>query len=439
MARRRLLRAATAAGLAFGAPPASAAVLGNPRRVPKLRIGQVLLQRAPGRRLTPVAPNAYAPYRGYGATDPVLRVRTAQGLEGIGCCWGPPEALGPLLGLDPFDLFEWDGDAVRGPAAAHAALLDRLAGADVALFDLLGRAIGRPVADLLGPRARESVAVYDSSLYMEDLLASRQREGLAYLRGLPPEDPTEMVARKAAWLLDRPGGVRTFKIKVGRAKWMESFDAALARDVAVVAAVRRAVGDGAALLVDGNNGYRPRPLAAAEFGLATAGEDVLAMEEMFDEELTAEAREVKRRLRAAGVATKLADGETHPGGIPAGLLAERFTGAGGSVEPLYDIDQPDMNTAGYTRLMAVARACAGYGITVAPHNFGSKLGFYAQVHAGLATPNWEFSEVDDSAFPALRPDGFRLERGRAWLTGTPGLGVTLDETHLDAPLLDLRA
>jgi L-alanine-DL-glutamate epimerase-like enolase superfamily enzyme len=286
---------------------------------------------------------------------------------------------------------------------------------------------------------RESVAVYDSSLYMEDLLTPPQREGLAYLDGPPPEVPAGMVARKAAWLLDRPGGVRIFKIKVGRAKWMESFDAALARDVAVVAAVRRAVGDGATLLVDGNNGYRQHPMAAAEFGLATAGEDVLAMEEMFDEELAAEAREVKRRLRSAGVTTKLADGETHPGGIPTSLLAERFTGAGGSVGPLYDIDQPDMNTTGYTRLMAVARACAGHGITVAPHNFGSKLGFYAQVHAGLVTPNWEFSEVDDSAFPALRPDGFRLERGRAWLTGTPGLGVTLDETHLDAPLLDLRA
>jgi L-alanine-DL-glutamate epimerase-like enolase superfamily enzyme len=443
MDRRCLLRAgaaaaAAAAGFARDVPPAAASV-GAPRRAPELRIARVLLQRAPGRRLTPVAPNAYAPYRGYGATDPVLRVRTAQGLEGIGCYWGPPEALGPLLGLDPFDLFEWDGDAVRGPAAAHAPLLDRLAGADVALFDLLGKALGRPIADLLGRRVRESVAVYDSSLYMEDLLTPPQREGLAYLDGPPPEDAAEMVTRKADWLLDRPGGVRTFKIKIGRAKWMESFDAALARDVAVVAAVRRAVGDRATLLVDGNNGYRQHPSAAAEFALATAGEDVFAMEEMFDEELAAEAREVKRRLRAAGVATKLADGETHPGGIPSALLAERFTGSGGSGEPLYDIDQPDMNTTGYTRLMAVARACAGHGLTVAPHNFGSKLGFYAQVHAGLVTPNWEFSEVDDSAFPALRADGFRLERGRAWLTGTPGLGVTLDETHLDAPLLDLRA
>jgi L-alanine-DL-glutamate epimerase-like enolase superfamily enzyme len=86
-----------------------------------------------------------------------------------------------------------------------------------------------------------------------------------------------------------------------------------------------------------------------------------------------------------------------------------------------------------------ARACAGYGITVAPHKPGSKLGCYAQVHAGLVTPNWEFSQVDDSAFPALRADGFRLEQGRAWLTGMPELGVTLDEAQLDGPVLDLRA
>ena len=138
-----------------------------------------------------------------------------------------------------------------------------------------------------------------------------------------------MVARKAAWLLERPGGVRTFKIKIGRARWMESFDAALARDVAVVAAVRRAVGDGATLLVDGNNGYRQRPLAAAEFALATAGERVFAMEEMFDEELVAEAREVKRRLRAAGWRPSSPTARPIRGGIPAALLAERFTGPDG--------------------------------------------------------------------------------------------------------------
>ena len=159
---------------------------------------------------------------------------------------------------------------------------------------------------------------------MEDLLSPREREGLPYLDGPPPEDPAELVARKAAWLLDQPGGIRIFKIKVGRARWMDSFDDGLERDITVVRAVRRAMGDGVTLFVDGNNGYRSRPLAAADFARATMGEDIYAMEEMFDEEMAAEAREVKRRLRAAGIATRVADGETHHGDIPPRLLAEGF-------------------------------------------------------------------------------------------------------------------
>jgi L-alanine-DL-glutamate epimerase-like enolase superfamily enzyme len=438
MDRRRFLGTVAAAGLAL-AEPSAAATAGARQRARELRITRILVQPARGRRLTPVAPNAYASSRGYDVTEPVLRLQTAQGLEGIGCHRGPPEPLAPLLGLDPFDLFDWDGDTVRGVAERHAAMLAGLAGADVAVHDLLGKAVGRPVADLLGRRVREGVRVYNSSLYMEDLLRPREREGLAYLAGPPPGDPVEMVARKAVWLLDQPSGIRIFKIKIGRAKWMGSFADALERDIAVVRAVRRATGDGVTLLVDGNNGYNARPMAAADFALATAAEDVYAMEEMFDEEMAAEARELKYRLRAAGLATKLADGETYRGGIPPRLLAERVAGPGGSEEPLFDIDQPDMYANGFVRMTAMARACARHGVSVAPHNFGSKLGFYPQVHLGLVTPNWEFCETDDSAFPALRAEGFRIVNGRAELTGTPGLGVTLDEARLDAPTLVLQA
>src|SRR5689334_1524733 len=137
------------------------------RRRPELRITRIVVQDARGRRLTPVAPNAYAAYRGYDVTEPVLRVQTAQGLEGFCHRRGSLEQLRRLLGLDPFALFEWDGDVVRGPAEAHRQLLADLAGADIALFDLLGRALRRPVADLLGRRVRREVTIYDSSLYME--------------------------------------------------------------------------------------------------------------------------------------------------------------------------------------------------------------------------------------------------------------------------------
>jgi L-alanine-DL-glutamate epimerase-like enolase superfamily enzyme len=115
---------------------------------------------------------------------------------------------------------------------------------------------------------------------------------------------------------------------------------------------------------------------------------------------------------------------------------ERFKG--GTREPLFDIDQGDMNQAGYLRLRDAARDGADRGMTMAPHNFGSKLGFYAMVHLGLVTPNWEFCESDDTEIPALNASGFTIRKGVARLTGEPGVGWSLREEHLEKPSLVLE-
>lgn len=428
----------------FRSLPVSVGLLAGPPilraagKRPELRITRIVVQTARGRRLTPVAPNAYAPYRGYDAAEPVLRIQTSQGIEGFCHRRGTPEQLKRLLGLDAFALFDWDGDVVRGPAETHRQLLADLTGADIALFDLLGRALRRPVADLLGSRVRRGVEVYDSSLYMEDLLKPTDREGLAYLKGAAPSDPAELVARKAEWVLSQPWGVRTLKIKIGRAKWMKSFDEALERDIAVYNAIRRAVGRDVTLFVDGNDGYAARPLAAAHF--ARAVDRPYALEEMFPDALLGETHEVKRLLRAAGLKTKLADGEDNLGGIREKSRVERFTaGNDKRDEPLFDIDQGDMNQAGYLRLRETGRDCARRGMTLAPHNFGSKMGFYAMVHLGLVTKNWEFCESDDTQIPALDAPGFSIRKGKAKLTGEPGIGWRLREEHLEKPSLVLES
>lgn len=402
----------------------------------ELRITRILVQEARGRRLTPVAPNAYAPYRGYDVREPILRIQNSPGLEGIAHNPVKPEILKKLLGLDAFELFDWEGDRIKGAAEKHRDLLAELRGADVALLDLLGKAIGRPVAHLLDKTLRENVAVYDSSLYMEDLLKPSAWSELTYLKGPPPKDPAQMVARKAVWILERPEGVKILKIKMGRAKWMASFDEALDRDVAVYRAIRKAVGKEITLLVDGNDGYNSRPLAAADFAEAVGDSHLYAMEEMFSEKKVTELHEVKKRLRTARLATKIADGEDHMGGLPEKVRAEIFRGPKGA-EPLIDIDQADMNASGFLRLRSSAHDCAQRGMTVAPHNFGSKMGLYAQIHLGLVTPNWEFCESDDSQFAALEAPGFNIKNGSAWLSGEPGLGVKLNEEKLEKPLFVL--
>jgi D-galactarolactone cycloisomerase len=405
----------------------------------ELRIHRVVVQEAKGRRLTPVAPNAYAPYRGYDVSEPILRLQTSQGLEGISRSSGSPEALKRLIGMDPFKLFTWEGDRIVGPAEEHRELLAKLGGADVALIDLLGKAIERPSSSLLGKAVRSEILTYDSSLYMEDLLKPDQLEGLAFLKGPAPADPVERVVLKARWLLqERPERFTAIKIKIGRMKWMPSFEAALERDIAVTNAIRTAVGPDIRIMVDGNKAYAPRPLATLEYAQAVAGAKVYFLEEMFPEEDLANLRAVKQRLRAMNDPVKLAAGESHAGGVPESVYTQRLEGVHGS-EPLIDIEQGDMNQHGYLRLRAKAARQAALGMTMAPHNFGSKMGFYSQVHLGLATPNWDVSETDDSEFPALQAEGIAIEKGLAKLTGKPGLGVRLNEELLGKPSLEFKA
>jgi D-galactarolactone cycloisomerase len=406
----------------------------------ELKINRVLIQDAPGRRLTPVAPNAYAAYRGYGVMEPILRIQTAQGLEGIAHANAKPEVLKELLGLDPFKLFIWDADdRIVGSTEEYHDLLSRLGGADVALLDLLGKAQNRPVANLLGKSVRKMVTAYDSSLYMEDLLKPDQRQGLAYLNGPVPADPVELVALKARWIAQkRPEGFKSIKLKIGRVKWMDSFDAALACDIAVTNAVRQAIGPDVQLTVDANKGYQTQPLAAATYAAAVADAKIFWMEEMFSEVDVTNMQELKKRLRAAGNPVKLAAGESYGGGILEKIYTQRFENANGS-EPLIDIEQADMNTHGFLSLRAKAAVEAKLGMTMAPHNFASKMGFYAQVHLGLVTPNWEMSEMDDSEYPALLAEGIVVQNGLAKLTDMPGLGVRLKEDALNKPSLELNA
>ena len=189
----------------------------------------------------------------------IVRVFTDEGIEGLGEAtvlkeWGgdygryfgeAPEltvrlietVLGPaLLGADPFDLEAAHRKmdlAVKGYPYAKCAM-------DLALHDIKGKALGVPVYQLLGGLVRSQVPIAHSLGWMElDRAAS------------------EAVAATAE-------GIGTIKIKVGRDP---------VYDVAVVQAVRAAVGPDVAIVVDANQGW-PTPKHAlsiigrmAEFGI----------------------------------------------------------------------------------------------------------------------------------------------------------------------------
>jgi L-alanine-DL-glutamate epimerase-like enolase superfamily enzyme len=131
-----------------------------------------------------------------------------------------------LVGGDPFDLeplMERVDHAVLGYTRTKAAI-------EVALFDLLGKALNLPVYKLLGGLYRESIPV---------------------VRIVPIKSPLEM-ARNAEQVVQQ--GYKYLKVKVG-------LDARL--DVERVREIRRAVGPDIGLTLDANQGWTPQAAIGA--------------------------------------------------------------------------------------------------------------------------------------------------------------------------------
>lgn len=188
----------------------------------------------------PVAVPVRTPLRMAGAvvarrTCIIVRLHTDEGVSGVGEGVVAPyfsgETLGsavhvvrqlyaPLLrGADPFDVHALGSQLDR---IVHANSATRSA-VDIALHDLIGRALDVPLYRLLGGRVRDHVlTIFHVSNYDPDRDAAEAADAVAE-------------------------GFRLVKVKVGSAD--------VDRDIAGVHAVRAAVGDDVAILPDANQGW----------------------------------------------------------------------------------------------------------------------------------------------------------------------------------------
>lgn len=121
----------------------------------------------------------------------VVEIETDTGLVGLGNVALAPriarqivdQYLAPLvLGQDPWDYEYLSQRMVR---ATHAwgrkgVGMAAISAVDIALWDLLGKSVGKPVFKLLGGRTKEKIPCYYSKLYRTDLRAM-QDEAATYL------------------------------------------------------------------------------------------------------------------------------------------------------------------------------------------------------------------------------------------------------------------
>jgi L-alanine-DL-glutamate epimerase-like enolase superfamily enzyme len=189
-----------------------------------------------------------------------------------------------------------------------------------------------------------------------------------------------------------------------------------ARDMAVIETIRKHAGDDVLLAVDANNGY---DLAGAKrFLERTAGLRLAFFEEPFPEQVEP-CLELKRFMAEHDLKTLLADGE----GQQELAAYQPFIEA-----KAIDVLQGDMNSFGIEGILAKGAMAEPQGILVAPHNWGSLLGFYQQLTVGLALPNFYRAEHDPLTTDVLTAEGYRIEDGVCSVPDTPGFGLAIDES-----------
>ncbi|CAN5194133.1 mandelate racemase/muconate lactonizing enzyme family protein [soil metagenome] len=330
----------------------------------------------------------------------LIAVHTDQGITGYGSVFtngGLVEAalkvLEPLYrnenALEPERVTEklnqhtfWMG---RGGTLTHT-----ISGIDIALWDILGKALGQPVGRLLGGTYRTRVKPY-CSLLME--AAARMKDVVA-----PYRDQ----------------GFRAFKIG-----WGPFGRGSTAEDEAIIRAAREGIGADAQLFVDAgaSDAYWPQSL---KWALRTA--QMLKDYEVgwFEEALRPDAIDDHCELRRQSP-VPIAGGE---------VLTRRQTFLPWFVKGALDIVQPDATkVGGISEQRRIAWMADEFGIRYVGHGWNTALGVAADLQLASAMPHTELVEfIGGSAYvDGLLAQPFALDsEGFLAVPDGPGLGAVLD-------------
>ena len=276
-----------------------------------------------------------------------------------------------------------------------------MAGFDTAVWDLRGKAAGKPVVSLLGGKPGR-LRAYASSMK----------------RDITPEQEAERMLR----LRDRHG-FDAFKFRVG-AEVGRNIDEWPGRTEEIVPTIRRALGDQAVLLADANSCLSPQ--RAIEVGRLMEDHGMVHYEEPCPYWEPEQTREVARALDIA-----VAGGEQD-----CELRTFRHTIEMGAV----DIVQPDVcYIGGVCRTLRVAKMAQAAGLPVTPHSANLSMVTLFTMHVLAAIPNagdyLEFSIEGDEYYPWQ--DGlyvrspYDVTDGHVTISEEPGWGVEIAPEWLE--------
>lgn len=305
-----------------------------------------------------------------------------------------------LIGKNPFDVAVlWDEMyTATQPYGRKGVVVAAISGVDIAMWDCIGRALDRPVYELMGGAYRYDVEPYASGFF--------RVEGGDYPRAYV-EEAKEYVAQ----------GYRGMKMKGGYG---------VKADVRAVRAVREAIGFDVELMIDVNCAYNA---STARRLLGALEEfDVFWLEEPLPPDDLEGYLELKNYspIQIAGCENEFSKTGFRP------WIAQRAV----------DILQPDLCFAGgFTECRKILAMAEAWHMSVMPHSWGSGVALAASMNFLATIPPAPFTfmpsepllEYDRSTHP-FRQDlihpNIILDNGRVPIPKGAGIGVEVDKEKL---------
>ena len=335
--------------------------------------------------------------------DLLIKVETDEGIHGWGEVDSSPEVTRAvveaptshgiahglrhvLMGRDPFDIEQLWREMYRATIyyGREAVVIHAMSGVDMALWDIVGKATGKPVHKLLGGSYRSKARAY-ASVLMPEAAADAERMARDYVS-------QGFTAVKFGWgPLGRDEGL----------------------DVELIAAARSGAGC-ARLMIDIGQQYTVKQ------AIRTTERVEKYKLDWMEEPLPPDDFDGYRRL-ADAVSLDIAAGEAESGSRAFRRLIE---------DCHIDIIQPDISRAGgLTGARRVGLLADDANVKLVPHAFKTGILLAACLHLIAALPNtelMEFSLADSPIRRDLLTEPFRLVGGHVEVPEKPGLGIEVN-------------
>ena len=314
-----------------------------------------------------------------------------------------------LVGKDPTEIERhWQG-MWRGPRyRGGPVLMSALSAVEIALWDILGKAVGQPIYQLLGGKARDRVRLYCHEGYLERVSHRQKRR---------PRGEDEALA---LWVQKRDEGWTCVKggFFPSQSGGVMDYRKAVREGIEWLAKVRRAVGPDFDIIAELHG--KATPSAAIEFCNRAEEFRPLWVEEasQLESEVLPELRQIRAQTRVP-----LATGER---------LGSRYDFAPLCSERLVDVIMPDVvHCGGILEMKKIAAVAEAFRVEVSPHNPQSEVSTLASLHVSMCTQNCTLLEIGSGQDPFWKDlffgGHFRYEKGFAQPPTKPGLGIDLDE------------